>query len=109
MRFLECYLLCAIVPVMYVLTVLSSEALSSWLSGQQEKNEQETAAYVRSSFQGIVEYLFIYVCMYVFSPCLTLRRISGKEIWCEKEEAESLGEGPGRGVGGKNGPGKQMG
>lgn len=47
--------------------------------------------------------------IYLFSPCLTLKRISGKEIWCESEEAENLGQGPGTGVGGKSGPGRQMG
>lgn len=41
-----------------VLTVLCSEALSSWFGSQQGDDEQETAAFRGSHFQGMVEYLF---------------------------------------------------
>lgn len=75
--------------------VLAGEAPPSWLGSQQEKNEQETAVHVGSSLQGIVEYLF--VCLLVW-PRLTLKRISGKEIWYERREAENLGQRPGTGL-----------
>ena len=60
----------------------------SFLGGsQQGKGEQQTGAYVGSSIPEMGEYFF--------SHHLTLERISGKGICCEREEAGTLGQGLG--------------
>ena len=60
----------------------------SFLGGsQQGKGEQQTGAYVGSSIPEMGDYFF--------SHPLTLERISGKGICCEREEAGTPGQGLG--------------
>lgn len=75
---------CALVLVTACSHPAQQQASFFLVGSQQGKGEQQTVAYVGSSIPEMVEYCF--------SHRLTLERISGEGICCEREEAWTPGQ-----------------